>query len=55
MNKQSNFVTFKPDYELDRAKIENMLKTFVDKNIPHHPIHGQYKYMIALVSYSLNL
>jgi hypothetical protein len=49
MNKPSNYVSFKPDFELDRSKIENFIKTFVDKNIPVDQIFDQRKYMIELV------
>ena len=50
MNKQQNFLTFKPDYDLERSKIENFLRTFVDKNIKADRLHDQRKYMIQLVS-----
>jgi hypothetical protein len=49
MNKQQNFLTFKPDYELERSKIENFLRTFVDKSIIPDRLHDQRKYMIQLV------
>jgi hypothetical protein len=51
MNKPQNFMVFKPDYELERSKIENFLRTFVDKNIKKDPIHDNRKYMIELVNY----
>lgn len=54
MNKQQNFLTFKPDYDLEKSKIENFLRTFVDKNIRGDPLHDQRKYMIQLVTININ-
>jgi hypothetical protein len=42
-------MNFKPDYELERSKIENFLKTFVDNHVKPDEIHDQRKYMIQLV------
>lgn len=50
MNKPQNYLYWKPDFELERSKIENFLRTFVDKNIKPDMIHDQRKYMIELVS-----
>lgn len=49
MNKQQNYQTFKPDYELQRSKLESFLQTFEDNYIKRHPIHENRKYMIMLV------
>ena len=54
MNKQQEFRVFKPDYEIERSKIENFLITFVDKNIRQDPLHDQRKYMIQLVTLYFN-
>ena len=54
MYKQQEFRVFKPDYELERSKIENFLRTFVDRQIRSHPIHEQRKYMIQLVTFYFN-
>ena len=49
MNIQSNYRFFKPNYELERTKIQNFVKTFIDKSIERDRIHDQRKYMIELV------
>ena len=54
MSKQPNYMNYKPDFELDRSKIENFLRTFVDKNLKFHDLHDQRKYMIILVTISFN-
>jgi hypothetical protein len=54
MNKLQNYLVYKPDFELERSKIENFLRTFVDKNIKPDRIHDQRKYMIELVRYKYN-
>jgi len=54
MNKQQNYQTFKPDYELQRSKIETFLQTFEDNYNKRHPIHENRKYMIMLVFNFLN-
>lgn len=48
MNKPQNYLFHKPDHELERSKIENFLRTFIDKSIKPHEIHDQRKYMIEL-------
>jgi hypothetical protein len=55
MNKPNNFQTFKPDYELERSKLQNFLKTFVDRNIERDRVHDQRKYMIELVYSNFNI
>lgn len=49
MSKNQTYLVYKPDFELDRSKIENFLKTFTDKNIRSDQLHEQKKYMIELV------
>jgi hypothetical protein len=49
MNSKPNHLFFKPDYELDRTKLQNFLKTFTDRSIEHDRIYDQRKYMIELV------
>lgn len=49
MSRQQTYLTYKPDYELDRAKIENFIRNYVDKSLDLDPLHGQKKYMIQLV------
>jgi hypothetical protein len=53
MNKPQNYMTWKPDFELERSKIENFLLSFVDRHVESHHIHDQRKYMIALVRFKL--
>lgn len=50
MKQPQNFMVYKPDFELERSKIENFLRTFVDKTIKKDPIHDNRKYMIELVN-----
>ena len=50
MSKPQNYLYHKPDHELERSKVENFLRTFVDKNIQPDEIHDQRKYMIELVN-----
>ncbi len=49
MNRPQNYMYYKPDFELEKSKIENFLHTFVDKHIKADEIHDQRKYMIQLV------
>ncbi len=49
MNKAQDYKYWKPDFELERSKIENFLTTFVDKTIPSDRVHHQRKYMIQMV------
>jgi hypothetical protein len=51
MSKPNNFHYYKPDYELERSKLQNFLKTFVDRNIERDRVHDQRKYMIELVNF----
>lgn len=55
MNKQQNYLYWKPDFELERSKIENFLRTFIDKSIEPDRIHDQRKYMIGLVRLTLHI
>ena len=54
MLSKPNYNFFKPDYEMERAKLLNFLKTFVDRSIERDRIHDQRKYMIELVSVKFN-
>ncbi len=49
MNNKTNYMFYKPDYELERSKLQNFLKTFVDRTISKDRVHDQRKYMIELV------
>ena len=50
MNKPQNYIYWKPDFEIQRSKIENFLLTFVDKNIAADRRYDHKKYMIELVN-----
>lgn len=51
MNKSQNYQYWKPDFELERSKIENFLNTFTDKSIKPDRKFDQRKYMIELVNF----
>lgn len=53
MNKPNSYLYFKPDYELEKSKIQNFLKTYVDRTIEKDRVHDQRKYMIELVKKNL--
>ena len=53
MSRPQNYLYFKPDFDLERSKIENFLKSFVDNHIKADDIHDQRKYMIQLVKINL--
>ncbi len=55
MNKPQSYNLYKPDFDLERSKLENFLKTFIDKNIKADQLHEQRKYMIELVNLNLIL
>jgi hypothetical protein len=48
-NQHSNFLFYKPEFDLERAKFENFLRTFTDKGISFDNEHENKKYMIELV------
>lgn len=48
-NQNHSFLFYKPEFELERAKFENFLRTFTDKSITFDNEHENRKYMIELV------
>lgn len=50
MNKPNEFKFYKPDFELDRSKLETFLRNFIDKNMAPDELHDRKKYMVALVN-----
>lgn len=49
-NQVKNYLYYKPEFDLERAKFENFLRTFEDKTMEPSNIHGNRKYMVALVN-----
>ena len=49
MLKQENYLSYRPDFELEKQKIKDFLLTYVDKALKEEDrIHGKNKYMIDL-------
>lgn len=55
MSKPSDYKYYKPDFDLERSKIQSFLQTFIDKNLDKDRIYDQRKYMIELVNNYFNL
>ena len=51
-NQKDNFLFYKPEFDLERAKLENFLRTFEEKGISSNEYleHENKKYMIELVN-----
>ena len=47
--KPNNFLFYKPDHDLEKAKLENFLRNFLDNHLQDNMLHGKKKYMIELV------